>query len=429
MWTFWRDKIICLLFVCFLFGILELSIKFIFPQEDELSQIRNIHEQDSMLFWKLKPKLNVTIRGVKIKTNSLGLRIVDKDIRYKKDKYSFRIVCLGGSSTFGWGVEAEDAYPYKLGEYLKKQNKLGFDIEVINAGIAGYTSYQGKLFLKNEILKLSPDIIIVSYLVNDVDKYRFYRNNNKSDKDKNKKNEILIFLENTLNSSRFFRSLKNTILHAKGANTKFYGNIQNSYKENRRVNAVDYKKNIIEIIDFAKQNGIKVILVKMPMQLPFKEKELSESLIANADRRIMNGLNYVESKMYAEAINEMEKAIEYNPYSAKAFYYLGVCSARVKKFKNEELYFQKAKEMELYECAMLTKVYNGIMNEVGNQKRVPLVDIVLAFENFIKGKENKSLFVNPEYDFVHPNAQGHGIISEEISDVLIKYSLLPVIFR
>ncbi|MCK5494005.1 MAG: hypothetical protein KAJ14_12915, partial [Candidatus Omnitrophica bacterium] len=62
-------------------------------------------------------------------------------------------------------------------------------------------------------------------------------------------------------------------------------------------------------------------------------------------------------------------------------------------------------------------------------KRVPLVDIVLAFENFIKGKENKSLFVNPEYDFVHPNAQGHGIISEEISDVLIKYSLLPVIFR
>ncbi len=59
---------------------LELSIKFIFSQKDELSQICNILEQDSLRFWKLKPKLNTTFRGVKIRTNSLGLRIVGRDI-------------------------------------------------------------------------------------------------------------------------------------------------------------------------------------------------------------------------------------------------------------------------------------------------------------------------------------------------------------
>jgi len=427
--TLWRDKIICLFFVCFLFGMLELSIKFIFPQEDELSQICNILEQDSLLFWKLKPKLNTTFRGVKIRTNLLGLRIVGRDIGYKKNKCSRRIVCLGGSSTFGWGLEAKDAYPYKLEELLKQKYELSQDIEVINAGIIGYTSYQGKNFFKNEILKLSPDIIIVPFLVNDVDKYLFYRNNNKCDKDKNEKNEILISFENILNRSRLFRILEKYILQAKGVNTKFYGNIKNPYKENIRVNVEDYKKNLIEIANFAKRKDIKVIFVKMPMRSPFKEKELSDELIDKANKHIICGLNYGESGMYDVAIAEIVKALEYNPYSAKAFYYLGVYSTVRKEFKNADLYFQKAKEMELFECARLTKVYNGIMQEVANQNKVPLVDIVLAFEDFIKGDENKCLFVNPEYDFVHPNAQGHRIISEEIANILIKYRLLPFIHK
>ncbi|MCK4917224.1 MAG: hypothetical protein KAS51_03300 [Candidatus Omnitrophica bacterium] len=140
------------------------------------------------------------------------------------------------------------------------------------------------------------------------------------------------------------------------------------------------------------------------MRFPFKDKELSELLIAKADRNISCGLNYGESKMYDAAITEMKKALECNSYSAKAFYYLGVYSSISKDFKNAELYFQKVNEMELFECASLTKVYNGIMQEVANQKRVPLVDIVLAFEDFIKGDESKCLFVNSEYDFVHPNA-------------------------
>ncbi|MCK4917225.1 MAG: hypothetical protein KAS51_03305 [Candidatus Omnitrophica bacterium] len=45
---------------------------------------------------------------------------------------------------------------------FKQKYELSPDIEVINAGIIGYTSYQGNLFFKNEILKLSPDVIIVS---------------------------------------------------------------------------------------------------------------------------------------------------------------------------------------------------------------------------------------------------------------------------
>ena len=63
------------------------------------------------------------------------------------------------------------------------------------------------------------------------------------------------------------------------------------------------------------------------------------------------------------------------------------------------------------------------MQQVANEKEIPLVDIVSAFEAFAK-ETGVCLYVNPSRDFVHPNATGHKIISEEIVATLSKYNLL-----
>ncbi|MCK5492619.1 MAG: hypothetical protein KAJ14_05875, partial [Candidatus Omnitrophica bacterium] len=135
------QKIICFVFAILLCGLIELSVRIIFPGEDELDKILNVLQQDSLLFWRLKPNLNVKFQSVRVETNSLGLRVQDRMNNIANSKQDFRIICLGASPTFGWGVDIDDAYPSRLERILAEKFNLYRRIEVINAGIIGYTSY------------------------------------------------------------------------------------------------------------------------------------------------------------------------------------------------------------------------------------------------------------------------------------------------
>jgi len=406
-----RGRIISLLFACFLLGSLEVLSWWIFPSEDRMGEILSILKQDSVLFWRQRPNLNVIFQKVTVKTNSLGLR--NKKVAPRKAANVYRIVCLGASPTFGWGVNSHDTYPYKLRRLLAEKHGQQRQIEVINAGEIGYTSYQGLLFLKKEILNLSPDLITISYVLNDVDKYRFYRSDGRSDKELSPKNKILVTLENLLDKSNFFRRLKRIIVYNKGMAVKYFGEINDGiYSEARRVSPEDYKMNLEAIIETAVQNNVKIVLVKMPVNLSFPD-EIAESLKAKADGHIISALSYARVNEYDEAIRELKEAVEFNPYSSKAFYYLGIYSERKKKIKQAKGYFQRAKEAELFQCGRLGKFYNETMEEVSHEKNIPLVDIVSTFKVF--NRENgKYLFLDQIHDSIHPNALGHEIIARAI---------------
>jgi lysophospholipase L1-like esterase len=78
----------------------------------------------------------------------------------------YRIVALGDSSTFGWGVDAREAYPAVLGEELRRRHP-GRAIEVVNLGVCGYSSLQGRVLLEREALAWRPDLVTLSYGSND----------------------------------------------------------------------------------------------------------------------------------------------------------------------------------------------------------------------------------------------------------------------
>ena len=57
-------------------------------------------------------------------TNSQGFRAKEKNIVYGKDPgENFRIICLGDSFTFGYGLTGGNAYPAFLEEYLRGNYK------------------------------------------------------------------------------------------------------------------------------------------------------------------------------------------------------------------------------------------------------------------------------------------------------------------
>lgn len=75
-----------------------------------------------------------------------------------------RVMTLGCSTTYGWGVDDEQSYPARLEAHLVEQ---GHPIEVINGGQPGYSSFQGLWLWDNVLSRYHPDVVIFGYIVQD----------------------------------------------------------------------------------------------------------------------------------------------------------------------------------------------------------------------------------------------------------------------
>ena len=101
------------------------------------------------------------------KTNHLGL--VGEEIIFRKPKDVFRILILGDSFTEGMHVREGKNFCEQLQNLLNSNaHSATKHFEVINAGVAGYSPISEYLFFKRDLVKLSPDIVILELFPNDV---------------------------------------------------------------------------------------------------------------------------------------------------------------------------------------------------------------------------------------------------------------------
>ena len=113
-----------------------------------------------------RPNTKVRLMGVDIATNNVKLR--DRVFSLEHPPVSFRILMLGDSITFGWGVEAEDSVTQQLEQEFMKRFP-GRKIDVINAGVGNYnTSMEVSWFLSKGIT-FKPDMVVLNYFVNDAE--------------------------------------------------------------------------------------------------------------------------------------------------------------------------------------------------------------------------------------------------------------------
>jgi len=119
---------------------------------------------DANLGWALCPGVEATIEGVRYRINSLGFR--GAGISKRKPDNTFRVMCLGDSVTYGVMVAQDKTYPAVLEELLTERLS-GQRVEVINAGVPGYSSLQVLRFLKERGLGLRPDVVTLCVGVND----------------------------------------------------------------------------------------------------------------------------------------------------------------------------------------------------------------------------------------------------------------------
>ncbi|MEL6821234.1 MAG: GDSL-type esterase/lipase family protein [Calditrichota bacterium] len=79
--------------------------------------------------------------------------------RIDKTDKTYRIFCLGGSTTAGFPFDAQVPFPHQL-RFMLAQKYPDYDIEVINIGISAVNSFT-VLDLMPEVLEKDPDLLII----------------------------------------------------------------------------------------------------------------------------------------------------------------------------------------------------------------------------------------------------------------------------
>jgi len=113
--------------------------------------------------FKRKSFLTQKSSEIKFHVNSLGFR--GKEITIEKPLNTYRIFCLGGSTTFG-NIPDPLSWPEKLEGMLKKKYP-GINFEVINGGVPAYCSSDSLIIFLLRALELNPDAITIMDGIND----------------------------------------------------------------------------------------------------------------------------------------------------------------------------------------------------------------------------------------------------------------------
>ncbi|MEE9601702.1 MAG: SGNH/GDSL hydrolase family protein [Thermoguttaceae bacterium] len=192
-----------------------------------------IYDRD--LFWRPKPGL--------APFNSQGYR--GRVLVKEKGPEEFRIFTIGDSNTLGWAGKEDDAnWPRSLELLFADSEK---DVVVVNAGVWGYSSFQGVRRLK-EILPFEPDMVLISFGSNDA----FMVDSSDAE-----------FADRVVTFPLFNTRCGQLLLAAR---ERLFSLRDPPGKEDLvfRVNLEEYVENISEMARIAKENGITCIFLTRP---------------------------------------------------------------------------------------------------------------------------------------------------------------------
>jgi lysophospholipase L1-like esterase len=211
-------------------------------------------------FWTIDPdlinkKMPHKEEGTSFLVNSNADSLRTRPLSELED-FDFRIMTMGCSTTFGWGVSDVEAYPARLESYIHGEGHK--KTAVINAGQPGYTSFQGSWLWDRTLKNYKPDVVLIGFVVQDARKAAY------TDRSQAILQKDYRFLkENVFYNSRVYLGLRSAI-----------GSVQIQAKERGsgdiggvfRVPPEDYVYNLRSLITSVREGGGTPILFGYPLE-------------------------------------------------------------------------------------------------------------------------------------------------------------------
>src|SRR2546426_7316948 len=113
---------------------LELGVRLVAAQDADVYDAEKLLRPDTEAGFRLyRPHAASHFSGVDVRINSLGFR--DREVVLPKPAEVFRILAVGDSVTFGFGVDLAETYVKQLEGRLTPLAGGGRRVEVVNAGL------------------------------------------------------------------------------------------------------------------------------------------------------------------------------------------------------------------------------------------------------------------------------------------------------
>ena len=145
-------------------GLAELALRVSHYGEANRTPLQKLMEYDPLLGWRHKRNISGEMVSdefrINVQYNAEGWRGPRRS--FNKPPNVFRIVVLGDSFVDGYTIPAQDRFTEVLEANLRPQ------ADVINLGIAGYSTDQELLLLDQEGWKFEPDLVVLAFYYNDI---------------------------------------------------------------------------------------------------------------------------------------------------------------------------------------------------------------------------------------------------------------------
>lgn len=319
------------------------------------------------------------------------------DTEQVKDTRRKKILAIGDSNTFGWGVPTDMTFTEVLDDLLP-------DIDVINLGVIGYSSFQGYKVLETYFDRFKPSLVVVSFNFND---RRFVVSEADEDADTKFAHDMLmrqmsVFQENLyLYRVLEFVALKIGLKRG-GAQGAGSWDVRQLHA---RVPPDRYEKNLARIARFCKERGVPLVFIVL-QDNPIQTAQLRAGIasltqgndeLAERDLKIVarsNGWFTSLGKKYLADLYERQGKVQVAEVVAQDG--AGTVSNGDKPI-------------------FLDVEYNEIMRTVGLQYGVPLVEAGAALN------DDPSVFV----DYCHFDERGHRITALMLKEAVDRLLPLP----
>jgi len=269
-----------------------------------------ILQPDPVLVRRNWPSISLTLfaRSVPVTVDSAGFR--GRETGVEKPAGCYRIIALGDSATFGVHVGDGETYCAVLEGMLNADPGRGRrTFEVINAGVIGYTTRQGLIYLQRDLLRYSPDCLVVSFAVNDTVQDTTIP---AAEELARGESRLQAALAGALNSAYRASNVCRLAIEL-GMDMKAY--LRSSAlgarlasRPPRPITREEYSGNLREFARLARERGIDLVFLPMPVQLKYAPRPAYEPPFAVRDAQSGRKALAVAARALSRAGGRGEKA-------------------------------------------------------------------------------------------------------------------------
>tara|TARA_R110002167_G_scaffold8292_5_gene38454 strand:- start:588 stop:2564 length:1977 start_codon:yes stop_codon:yes gene_type:complete len=347
----------------------------------------------------------------------------DQQFPVNKSPNTYRIFCLGGSTTFGRPYDHRTSFCGWLNAYLTAADPTHI-WEVINVGGISYASYRVAAMMA-ELNTYQPDLYIVYSGHNEFLEERTYREIAAMP-------EWIRDLSTELSRSRLYSELKRRIRTLRSPALEDTNDIvlkdevdeilshsvgPKSYKRDDALNRTiqdHYRFNVERMIRIAESNNTQIVFVqpaaKLHEETPFKSEHrdginASEMLRWNA--LFQQTQKLYAQELYSQALKSIDQALEIDSRYAESHYWRGKILFALQNYSQARIAYQRSLDEDIAPLRILGSMQQTLF-EIIQAHQVALIDFPAIIadasrQNLGHDLPGSKLFL----DHVHPTIEMH----------------------